>query len=75
MKVSPSSSRQNCCLIGYSSLGDKDSCALCCLLIMCAFYFAVYVHICVCVWGMEEVDKTDDQTVMHSDDISLSFLI
>lgn len=76
MKVSSSSARQNCCLIGYSSLGDKESCALCCLLIMYSFYLVGYAHICVYEgvgWWWGDLDKTNDQTVKHTDDISLSF--
>lgn len=76
MKVSLSSTRQNCCLIGYRSICDKDSFALSCLLIMSAFYFCCLCWcLSLCVGGMGEVDKADDQTVMDADDISLSFLI
>lgn len=66
MEVSLSSLRQNSCLIGYSSLGDKDSCSLCCVLIMRSFCFAVYIHVlcvvCVCGEG-GDLDKMNDQTV------------
>lgn len=48
MKVSLSSPRPNCCLIGYSSLSDKESFTLCYLLIMYFSYFVFYVHIYVC---------------------------
>lgn len=44
------------------------------LLIISAFYFAVYVHICACMCGVRDADKTNDQTAMESDDISLSYL-
>lgn len=76
MKVSLSSPRQNCGLIRYSSLYDKDSFALSHLLIMSVFFILLFILVpeFVCV-GMEEVDKADDQTLMDSDDISLSVLI
>lgn len=74
MKVCQGSTRQNCCLIWYSSLCDKGSFALSSLLIISACHFAVYVHVCACMCVVRDADKTNDQTAMESDDISLSYL-
>lgn len=48
---------------------------MCYLLIMYSFYFVFYVDIYVCsMRGGGDLDKTNDQTVIRSDGISLSFL-
>ena len=74
MKVSLSSSRQNCCLIGHSSFTDKDSCALCCLLIMFFLFCCLCSSLGLRVYVGGDIDKMTYHKVIHSDDISLSML-